>query len=138
MSHQSYPQNVQQILRPFPGTGEAGRGSRNTLGPAHTAADALYDNAIALSQILDAWSKRDRCPALTPDARDYIRHNLTNAQANLTAIRQSLADWIDTQEQPCPANADSAAAAANANNPTPPAPPPAAPSGTNATNGSST
>ncbi len=112
--------------------------TRNTLGPAHTAADALYGNAIALAQILDAWSKRDRCPALTPDARDYIRHNLINAQANLTAIRQALADWIDTQETTWPANAACAAAAAQANSPTLPAPPPVAPSGINATNGSST
>lgn len=112
--------------------------TRNSLGPAYSMAEGLYDNAVALIQLLDAWSKRDRAPDLTPDARDYIRHNLINAQENLHLLRQSLAHWLDTQEQPCPANDDSAADAAAAKSPTPTATPPAPPSAPSATNGSST
>lgn len=108
---------------------------RNTLGPAHAAAESLYDNAVALAQLLDAWSRRDRCPDLTPDAAGYLTHNLVNAQANLDALRQALADWLDIQEDTWHPNADSAAAAAPANSPTPTAPQPAAPSITSGTNG---
>lgn len=119
--------------------------TRNTLGPAYQHADELYDNAVALSQILDACSKRHRAPELTDDARNYISHNLLNAQENIDQLRQSLAHWLDTGDPtpenggiPWHPNADFAAAAASANSPTPTAPPPAAPSTTSATNGDST
>jgi len=114
--------------------------TRNTLGPAHTLADELYQNAVALEQILDAYSKRHRAPDLTDDAKNYITHNLIKAQDNIDQLRQALASWltVPTGEIPWHPNADSAAAAAEPNDPTPTAPPPAAPSGANATNGHDT
>lgn len=72
--------------------------TRNTLGPAYTAAEALYDNAVALSQLLDAYSKRDRCPELTADAYDYLTHNIINAEENLALLRHALATHtLDTR-----------------------------------------
>jgi hypothetical protein len=112
--------------------------TRNTLGPAYACAEGLYDNAVALSQILDAYSKRHRAPALTADARDYISHNLLNAENNLARLRLALTHALTTGETQWHPNADSAAAAAEPNAPTPTAPPPAAPSTTNATNGNNT
>ena len=75
---------------PSPAAGEAGRGYRNDLASAYSMAEGLYDNAIALSIFLDAWSKRDRTPQFTPDARDYLRHNLINAQENLDMLQSAL------------------------------------------------
>ena len=111
---------------------------RNSLGPAYTVAESLYDNAVALSIFLDAWSKRDRTPKFTPDARDYLCHNLINAQENLDLLRQALANSLDTQEELCPANDASAAAVVTANAATPVAAAPVAPSAPSNTNGPST
>ena len=111
---------------------------RNSLGPAHSVAEGLYDNAVALVHLLDAWSKRNRCPELTPDAKDYITHNILNAGENLILLRQALVAAVEGAPAQWHPNADSAAAAANANSPTPTAPQPAAPSGTNGTNGDNT
>jgi len=126
-------------INPSPAAGEAGRGYRNTLGPAYQHAESLYNNAVALSQILDAYSRRHRAPDLTPDARDYISHNLLNAGENLALLRQTLADSLDTQQEPpCHPNAASAADAAatksNIQTETSPTPP----SAPNPTNGPTT
>lgn len=82
---------------------------RNALGDAYGAADGLYENALALSLFLDAWSKRHVTPRLNESAAQHVRHNLVNAQSNLTALRQALAEALDampTGDQPWPANAD--------------------------------
>lgn len=67
---------------------------RNTLGPAHSCAEGLYDNAIALALFLDAWSRRERTPDLNPAAIEHLRHNLINAEANLDMLRQVLAPHL--------------------------------------------
>lgn len=82
---------------------------RNALGPAYAAADALYSNGVALALFLDAWSKRHVTPRLNQSAAQHLRQNLINAQSNLNALRQALADALDavpTGDQPWPANAD--------------------------------
>lgn len=71
--------------------------SRNSLGAAHAAAEGLYDNVSNLALLLDAWSIYGRDPALTENAAAYLRHNLINAQSNLDALRQALADALDAQ-----------------------------------------
>ena len=68
---------------------------RNALGPAYNAAESLYENAVALSLFLDAWSKRNVTPRLNESAAQHLRHNLINAQSNLTALRQALAEALD-------------------------------------------
>lgn len=69
---------------------------RNALGPAYSAADALYENTVALTLFLDAWSKRHVTPRLNESAAQHVRHNLVNAQANLNALRQALAEALDS------------------------------------------
>lgn len=64
---------------------------RNSLGEAYQHAEGLYSNAVSLSQLLDAWSKRSNDPELTPSAADHLTHNLLNARANLTALESALA-----------------------------------------------
>ncbi len=112
--------------------------TRNTLGPAYTAAESLYTNAVALSLLLDAYSKRDRAPTLSANTRDYISHNLLNAEENLHLLRQALADALDTQEEQWHPNADCAADAAATNSPTATAHKPTPPSTTSATAGTAT
>jgi len=69
--------------------------ARNALGPAYAAADALYSNGVALTLFLDAWSRATVTPRLNESAAQHLRHNLMNAQSNLNALRQALADALD-------------------------------------------
>jgi len=70
--------------------------SRNALGPAYVAADNLYNHALTLARMCDTWSKSDRGPHITPVAATLLRHNLSQAQDNLAALRQALAESLDT------------------------------------------
>jgi len=67
---------------------------RNSLSEAYAHAEDLYSNAVSLSQLLDAWSKRSVAPALTADASDYLIHNLINARASLDALERTLAEHM--------------------------------------------
>lgn len=70
-------------------------GSRNELGAAYAAADALYLNGVALTIFLDAWSRAGVTPRLNVSAAAHLRHNLVNAQGNLSALREALAVALD-------------------------------------------
>ena len=63
--------------------------TRNTLGPAYISAEALYDNASTLVGLLDAWSLLGR-PAISPEARALIEHNIINARSALVAIERAI------------------------------------------------
>jgi len=72
--------------------------SRNALGPAYVAADNLYNHALTLARMCDTWSKSDRGPHITPVAATLLRHNLSQAQDNLAALRQALAESLDPRD----------------------------------------
>ena len=63
--------------------------TRNTLGPAYISAEALCDNAITITDILDSWSLLGR-PAISPEAQALIEHNIINARSALRAIENAI------------------------------------------------
>lgn len=73
--------------------------TRNALGPAYSAAEGLYANGVALTLFLDAWSRVGVTPRLNESAAQHLRHNLINAQSNLNALRQALAEALDAMPQ---------------------------------------
>lgn len=64
---------------------------RNSLGEAYQYAEDLYSNAIRLSQLLDAYSKRTVAADLSIEAANYLAREMTEAKANLTALESALA-----------------------------------------------
>lgn len=67
---------------------------RNELDAAYQHAEALYDNAVALSQFLDAWSKRDRAPDFGPESADHVFNHLQEAMINLDALIITLTPFL--------------------------------------------
>lgn len=63
---------------------------RNALGPAHAAAESLYDNACTLTLHLDAWSVAGRSEELTQGVQELITHNLINARTHLDILEATL------------------------------------------------
>lgn len=116
--------------------------ARNSLGAAYVAAEALYDNAVAMSLFLDAWSRRFVTPDLNPSAANHLRQNLMNAQSNLNALRQALAEALDavateTGDKPCPVSDGCGGGRVRGRSATPAGSAPGAPFGVSGPDGSS-
>ena len=68
---------------------------RNELGDAYQHAEDLYDNAGAMSQLLDIRSRScDMAPEFGPKTAYYIFGLLSNAKASLDRLDIALAPFL--------------------------------------------
>lgn len=67
---------------------------RNHFAAAWQHSENLYDNAVALNQMLDVYSKRDPGTQLNRPAIDYLTHNLANAKSNIARLEAALSSAL--------------------------------------------